>query len=67
MFKRTLIILIGLFVFLWSSPNNQDPPKKQEPQDTTRIVVERHADSLHIQQSITKMKLDSIYNKKKQK
>ena len=64
MLRKTLIILIGLFVFSLN-PNSQDPPK--ESQDSIQTAAVRPADSLYIQQKNAKMKLDSIYNEKKKK
>ena len=66
MYKKTLTILIGLLLSLGLT-TSQNPPKKQEPQDTVRSIVDRPADSLYMQQMATKMKLDSIYEEKSKK
>ena len=45
--------------------NSQDPPKVA--QDSTHSVAVREADSIYIYQMIAKVKLDSIYEVKKNK
>jgi len=50
--------------------NGQEPEKTKQDStavDVERTVVERKADTLHLQQTITKMKLDSIIEQKKMK
>jgi len=61
--KTSLVLLLFLSLTLIS----QDPPKKQEPRDTTRTVSVRPADTLYIQQMELNMKLDSLILEKKKR
>jgi len=61
---------VSLLTLILILSNGQEPEKTKQDStavDVERTVVERKADTLHLQQTITKMKLDSIIEQKKMK
>ena len=59
---------VSLLTLILILSNGQEPEKTKQDStavDVERTVVERKADTLHLQQTITKMKLDSIIEQKK--